>query len=108
MAINKTQDYFKKTTKEPTARDDAAGLKNADKNKKSGDSGKKEKTGYPVSVYLDEETRAYIDQIIEWTKNTPKVRPQTRHAVIQYAVRKLCREWEQGIHPDINILGDFK
>lgn len=92
MAINQPQDFTRKT-----------------KRKQTEPKTNQEKKGkYPVSVYLDEETRAYIDQIIEWTKTTPKVRPQTRHAVIQYAVRKLCREWEQHIYPEINILGDFK
>lgn len=98
MAKQQTQDFGLSTEKETPKKKVEARTKQE----------KKAKSGYPVSVYLDEETRAYIDQIIEWTENTPKVRPQSRHAVIQYAVRKLCREWEQGIHPDINILGDFK
>jgi len=55
----------------------------------------------PVSVYLNQEQLAYIDQIKNYAG-------ATRHAVIQYAVRELIRSWQAGKKPDFTITHKLK
>ena len=55
----------------------------------------------PVSVYLSAEQKTIIETIAKATG-------QSKHAVLQYAVRKVCREWEQGIFPEMEVKPRFK
>jgi hypothetical protein len=55
----------------------------------------------PISVYLNEEQLAYIDQIKDFAG-------ATRHAVIQYAVRELIRNWQAGRKPEFTITHKLK
>ena len=55
----------------------------------------------PMSVYVPIEQQRIIEQIAATTG-------QTKHAVLQYAVRKLCKEWQQGIFPEMEIKPKFK
>ena len=50
----------------------------------------------PMSVYLSAEQKATIERIAKATG-------QSKHAVLQYAVRKVCREWDDGIFPEMEV-----
>ncbi len=50
----------------------------------------------PMSVYVSAEQRKIIEQIAKATG-------QTKHAVLQYAVRKVCNDFEEGIYPEIEL-----
>lgn len=55
----------------------------------------------PVSVYLSDEQRETIETIAKATG-------QTRHAVLQYAVRKVCNEWNNNIWPEMEVRPKLK
>ena len=55
----------------------------------------------PVSVYLSDEQRETIETIAKATG-------QTRHAVLQYAVRRVCNEWKQNIWPEMEVKPKLK
>ena len=61
----------------------------------------KRKKHSPVSVYLPEEQVRIIETIAKATG-------QTRHAVLQYAVRRVCDEWGRGIYPEMEVKPKFK
>ncbi len=56
----------------------------------------KSKKKYPLSVYLNEADRKAIDEIAEWSG-------QSRHAVLQYAIKRVIKEWRQGITPELQV-----
>lgn len=59
---------------------------------------KEKQTQKPQSVYLTKSELAYIQEIADTFG-------ESRHAVIQYAVRELINQWKQGNPPRTNILG---
>ena len=61
----------------------------------------KQKKYPPMSVYLSAEQRDIVEQIAKATN-------QTKHAVLQYAVRKVCNEWQRGIFPDMEMKPKLK
>ena len=52
----------------------------------------------PQSVYLNESELKYIQEIADEYG-------ETRHSVMQYAVKELIREWKRGKKPRVNNLG---
>ena len=50
----------------------------------------------PMSVYLSAEQKATIETIAKATG-------QSKHAVLQYAVRKVCSEWNAGQWPEMEV-----
>ena len=59
------------------------------------------KKKYPLSVYLNSADRQAIDEIAAWSG-------QSRHAVLQYAVKRVIKEWNQGITPDLQVQRKLK
>ena len=59
---------------------------------------KPEKKLKPQSVYLTKSELAYVQDIAD-------TYGESRHAVLQYAVKELIREWKRGKKPRINNLG---
>lgn len=55
----------------------------------------------PMSVYLSAEQKATIE-------NIAKATGQSKHAVLQYAIRKLCSEWDAGQWPEMEVKARFK
>jgi hypothetical protein len=54
------------------------------------------KKKYPLSVYLNEADRKAVDEIAQWSG-------QSRHAVLQYAIKRMIKEWRQGITPELQV-----
>jgi hypothetical protein len=54
------------------------------------------KKKYPLSVYLNEADRKAVDEIAQWSG-------QSRHAVLQYAIKRIIKEWRQGITPELQV-----
>lgn len=54
------------------------------------------KKKYPLSVYLNESDRKAVDEIAQWSG-------QSRHAVLQYAIKRMIKEWRQGITPELQV-----
>lgn len=52
----------------------------------------------PQGVYLTEVEIKYIQQIADEYG-------ETRHGVMQYAVKELIRQWKRGRKPRVNVLG---
>ena len=52
----------------------------------------------PQSVYLNESELAYIQEIADKYG-------ESRHAVMQYAIKELIRQWKAGKKPRTNNLG---
>lgn len=50
----------------------------------------------PMSVYVTAQQKEIISRIAKATG-------QSKHAVLQYAVRKVCNDFEQGIYPEIEL-----
>lgn len=50
----------------------------------------------PMSVYVSAKQREILEQIAKATG-------QKRHAVLQYAIRKVCNDWENGIWPEMEL-----
>ena len=80
MAI--TNPLFKITVPEPKPKPDQ---EEAESKKK-----------YPLSVYLNEADRKAVDEIAQWSG-------QSRHAVLQYAIKRIIKEWRQGITPELQV-----
>ena len=59
---------------------------------------KQEKKLKPQSVYLTKSELAYIQDIAD-------AYGESRHAVLQYAVKELIRQWKRGKKPRTNNLG---
>lgn len=55
----------------------------------------------PMTVYVPADQRQIIEQIAAATG-------QTKHAVLAYAIRKVCRDWQNGIFPEMEIKPKFK
>jgi len=58
----------------------------------------KSKRQKPQSVYLTESELKYIQDIAD-------TYGESRHSVMQYAVKELIREWKRGKKPRLNNLG---
>ena len=54
------------------------------------------KRNAPASVYLSNEMRDKIDEICEWSGQSP-------HALLQATFRRMLREWDNGIPPELEI-----
>lgn len=52
----------------------------------------------PQSVYLTKSELAYVQEIAD-------AYGESRHSVMQYAVKELIRDWKRGKKPRTNILG---
>ena len=61
----------------------------------------KKKKYPPMTVYVPADQREIIDQIAAATG-------QTNHAVLSYAIRKVCRDWTNGIWPEMEVKPKFK
>jgi len=61
----------------------------------------KSKKKYPLSVYLNESDRKAIDEIAAWSG-------QSRHAVLQYAVKRVINDWRKGKKPELQIQHKLK
>ena len=61
----------------------------------------KSKKKYPLSVYLNESDRKAIDEIAQWSG-------QSRHAVLQYAIKRIIKEWHNGITPELEVQRKLK
>lgn len=59
------------------------------------------KKKYPLSVYLNEADRKAVDEIAQWSG-------QSRHAVLQYAIKRMIKEWHQGITPELEVQRKLK
>ena len=59
---------------------------------------KPEKKLKPQSVYLTKSELAYVQDIAN-------AYGESRHAVLQYAVKELIRQWKRGKKPRTNNLG---
>ena len=55
----------------------------------------------PMTVYVPADQREIIEQIAAATG-------QTKHAVLAYAIRKVCRDWKNGIFPEMEVKPKFK
>lgn len=55
----------------------------------------------PLSVYVSEEQKEIISQIAAATG-------VTKHAVLQYAIRKVCNEWKRGQWPEMEVKPKLK
>lgn len=61
----------------------------------------KKKKYPPMTVYVPLEQREIIAEIAAATG-------QPKHAVLQYAVRKVCNEWKKGKFPEMEVKPKFK
>ena len=59
------------------------------------------KKKYPLSVYLNEADRKAVDEIAQWSG-------QSRHAVLQYAVKRVINDWRKGKKPELQIQHKLK
>jgi len=59
------------------------------------------KKKYPLSVYLNEADRKAVDEIAQWSG-------QSRHAVLQYAIKRIIKEWRNGITPELEVQRKLK
>ena len=59
------------------------------------------KRNAPVSVYLSNEMRDKIDERCQWSG-------QSHYAVLQAAVRRMLRDWDNGIPPELKISKKLK
>lgn len=59
------------------------------------------KRNTPVSVYLSNDMQDKINEICEWSG-------QSRHAVLQAAIRRMIRDWDNGTPPEFEIAKKLK
>lgn len=59
------------------------------------------KKNHPLSVYLTDDDRQVIDEIAAWSG-------QSRHAVLQYAVKRVINDWRKGKKPELQIQHKLK
>ena len=50
---------------------------------------------------MNESDRKAIDEIAQWSG-------QSRHAVLQYAIKRIIKEWRNGITPELEVQRKLK